>query len=418
MDWLCLKVETDPQEQLALAQSLNDAAARQQTTARQERDRPPAQAAQEPEPYEAEWGERADVHGFNAADFDVVGNTSWGQHGALPLMRAVGRVLNELHRPVEVYKEASRALLNLMAANAEADGTIEQGEAEFTNYHDYLDEGLEGEPSESPKLERIFSPKEERAPTSKTLVALASPGSGSVVLAAVEPAYGIEVMRARERQEIQELADSAEEMLKGGDQEGAREEIQDLKDAANTMLQDVSEATGDDIHGTDAGGGGLAAEEPEAPDLSFELNGWWHGEVYYTSGNVQTSRTFCLRPKAARAPVLALDGDEIIDERPITPARAETLAANSPQRREPAAGSWRAALVRGSLAHESEEDEAEDGLPEGEEEVELEGEGWDDTGPFRLSGGLRFDGVSGERYWLVVHVHNRTPLQLTFLEPS
>ena len=220
------EVETDPQEQLALAQSLNDAAvaaARQQATqaaARQQRDRPPAQAAHEPaEPYEAEWGERPDVHDFNAADFDIVGNTSWGLHGALPLMRAVGRVLNELHRPVEVYKEASRALLNLMAANAEADGTVEKGEAEFTNYHDYLDEGLEegGDPSATPKLERIFSPKEERAPSSQQVVALASPGSGTVVLAALEPASNSsEVMRARERREIQELADSAEELLQVG----------------------------------------------------------------------------------------------------------------------------------------------------------------------------------------------------------
>ena len=85
-------------------------------------------------------------------------------------MRAVGRVINEMHRPVEVYKEASRALLNLMVrlnrqylgnrkpplsveisryrssktyvarpiglrcvvqqvANAEAEGKIEQGQA-------------------------------------------------------------------------------------------------------------------------------------------------------------------------------------------------------------------------------------------------------------------------------------------------
>lgn len=43
-----------------------------------------------------------------------VGESSWGLHGAVPLMRAVGRVINEMHRPVEVYKEASRALLNLM----------------------------------------------------------------------------------------------------------------------------------------------------------------------------------------------------------------------------------------------------------------------------------------------------------------
>eukprot|EP01046_Picozoa_sp_COSAG06_P025892 COSAG06_NODE_2199_length_7365_cov_4.321222_6_plen_90_part_00 len=37
-------------------------------------------------------------------DFDSVGETAWGLHGAVPLMRAVGRVLNEMHRPVEVYK--------------------------------------------------------------------------------------------------------------------------------------------------------------------------------------------------------------------------------------------------------------------------------------------------------------------------
>ena len=106
--------------------------------------------------YAPEWGERPDVHGDalgspteevrpdawfrpsglewrllgivkptqrwgpqEALEFDSIATSSWGRHGAVPLMRAVGRVLNEMHRPVEVYKEASRALLNLMAANAE-----------------------------------------------------------------------------------------------------------------------------------------------------------------------------------------------------------------------------------------------------------------------------------------------------------
>ena len=31
--------------------------------------------------------------------------------------------------------------------------------------------------------------------------------------------------------------------------------------------------------------------------------------------------------------------------------------------------------------------------------MELEGEGWDDTGPFRIEGALRHDGVSDERYF-------------------
>jgi hypothetical protein len=58
--------------------------------------------------YQPGWGERPDPHQrqqqMQELDFDSVGETAWGLHGAVPLMRAVGRVLNEMHRPVEVYK--------------------------------------------------------------------------------------------------------------------------------------------------------------------------------------------------------------------------------------------------------------------------------------------------------------------------
>lgn len=292
--------------------------------------------------YQADWGERPDPHLHSSPDFDAVGETSWGLHGAVPLIRAVGRVINEMHRPVEVYKEASRALLNLMVANAEAEGRIERSEAEFTNYHEYLDQpiGEDDGSGKSPKLERIFSPKEETKAGKSQLVALAAPGAGSLVLATVQSA----------------TAAGAE-----GYEDTHDHEQEQQHNAEHDRDQQSPVSAADSLH--------------------FELNGWWHGEVYYTSGNMQTTRTFCLRPKERDD---ATGGSE-----PERPSESGLLAAIVNEVDDP---ELLAQLLRCSESRAAEDTQTE---------VELEGEGWDDTGPFRVTGGLRYDGVSGERYWLL-----------------
>ena len=274
--------------------------------------------------YAPEWGERPDVHADalgspteeEALEFDSIATSSWGRHGAVPLMRAVGRVLNEMHRPVEVYKEASRALLNLMAANAESDG--------FTRYHDYL-EPLAVASQEAPgPLERqlsIVSPKEEKAVTASDR----SPAAAIVAAAAA----------AEERRQAE--ADSQPEP-----EPGSEPQAEGLEPEPEPEPEEEQE------------------QEEEEERLFFDICGWWHGEAYFNSGNSHTQRTFCVRP------------------------------------------------VTRDSADDSDSDASDAGAAAaGTHPVELEGEGWDDTGPFRIEGALRHDGVSDERYFSLDAVYIR-----------
>ena len=112
----------------------------------------------------------------------------------------------------------------------------------FTNYHEYLDQPIADTDSHGKKetVDRIFSPKEETKARQSQLVALAAPGAGSLVLADIQ---------------------------------GPTAEQDDIHDANEHQLGPKPQISAPDI-------------------LRFELNGWWHGEVYYTSGNLRTTRTF------------------------------------------------------------------------------------------------------------------------------
>jgi hypothetical protein len=194
-----------------------------------------------------------------------------------------------------------------------------------------------------------------------------------------------------------------------------------LEQAERVRAAQESASFGGGVAGSSSSSAAAAAVDRRQKRWAFELEGWWHGETWFNSGNhhgrcghscgLSAAATACCLGgcvwERQRCWCVTCDGRCVWAggggaAPPHKSPGSRTMqlrrvAAPAPHdQRERAAShrrGWSAARL--ALASRAAEEHG------GEVTRHYEGEGWDDTGAFRVSGGVEFDGVSGEQFWML-----------------